>query len=826
VYRFGVAERGDDTAMGLNGAVRLAAFLTLVLWAVGLAGSSAHAAVLLSPWTEAQPMGGHWSVLRDPSANLRINDVIGSDAEAGFKPLGGDLAAGYDRGSWWLRTEIRRSAESPSEWLLEVEPAYLDEVSLFIEDGRGGFHAAIAGDRVPFSARDVAYRTLVFRLHLADDLPHRVYLRVKSTSTISVSARIFSPEGFAMSASRRDLVHGIAHGILVIVILFAMVQYAAGRDRLYLSFVAYALPLEALHLARAGFAAQFLVPGMPLVADHLLGISLCLAVGGAMVFANRVLDLDTHFPRMGRLYLVVGRGCQWACLSVPAGIYGLVAPVVMSTMLAFFVVTSILAVRRIMDGDVFTRWYLLAVQVPVATNIGVAIRVLGISDTPMELDLIAHLGAGVHLLLIGSGLVWRGAAIEARRQRARQAQLDSAQQIERALEERVRLRTQELAESNAALALEIAERRAAEDRVREREGQVRAILDAASFPMVVSSFPEGVVLFLNGPAEDLLNVEREAAMGRMAASFYADPDERNELVERLRQSSAVLGIEMRIRRMPGVERWVLLSAVRFSYCGEDCVLTCLNDITTRKDLETMLRLGGRRAEAALEAERQSMREQRNFLAMVSHEFRVPLAIIEAASQLLGIYMRGNEEARDEVSKIRRAVRRMSELIDVCLADDRLDSTAMQLQVDQVDVARMLTDLCDDKRPFAGNRDLIIRAPERAMVRADPTLLRIAFSNLVENALKFSPAHSPVVIDVRAEPDAVRVQVRDQGPGIAIEEQPRIFEKFYRSTKSDGVRGAGLGLYIVKRIMDLHGAAISVDSRRGMGTTFDIWLSTD
>ncbi|EME67661.1 Signal transduction histidine kinase [Paramagnetospirillum caucaseum] len=814
--------------MRLQGAKRLALILALALaLALGVmvaAGLPAAAAVLLSPDTAMLPLGGHWSALRDAAGTLDIDDMTGAEAEAAFTPLNGDLAAGYDRATWWLRTEIRRSAAAPSDWLLEVEPAYLDQIGLFIEDGQGGLRALAAGDRAVFAARDVAYRTFVFRIRLADDLPHRVYLRIKSTSTMAVAARLLSPGGFALSSARRDLAHGLAHGASIIIILFALVQYAAGRDRLYLCFLAYAVPLETMYLSMGGLASQVLFPDLPLVADHLLGISACLAIGGGMIFAARVLDFEHHFPRMDRVYHLAGHGCRWAALSVPVGLYWLAAPVVQSLVMVSFFVTIALAVRRALGGDTVAKWYLMAFLIQILVNMVVVARVLGLVSTPIEMDLAAHFAAGAHMLLIGYGLVWRGASLEADRHRTRQLQLESAHQIERALEERVRQRTQELAESNAILAREIAERRAAEDRVIEREAQVRAILDAAPFPMVVASFPDGAVAYLNGPATELFNIPAGSAIGMKTASFYAEPGERGALISQLHQTGAVLGVELRIRRMPHMQRWVLLSAVRFSYGGEDCALVCLNDITTRKQLEDMLRLSGRRAEAALEAERQAVREQRNFLAMVSHEFRVPLAIIEAASQLLGIYIRANEEAGDEVAKIRRAVRRMSELIDVCLADDRLDSSAMELQADDVDVARMLSDICDDKRPFAGHRDLVVHASEPAWVMADSTLLRIAFSNLIDNALKFSPPEAPVAIDVFSEADAVRVRVADQGPGIAVEEQPRIFEKFYRSTKSDRVRGAGLGLYIVKRIMDLHGAAISVDSRRGKGSVFEIWLS--
>ena len=811
--------------MGLRGAAKLVLVLALVLGALAFAGNKAFAAVLLSAETAVQPLAGHWSLLHDPSATLGIDEVTTSEAEAGFKPMKGDLAVGYDRGAWWMRTEIRRGATAPADWLLEVLPAYLDHVTLFVEDEQGTLRAFAVGDRVAFAARAVAYRTFVFRIHLADELPHRIYLRIKSSSSISATARILSPESFALSVAHGDLAHGLAHGISIIIILFALVQYGAGRDGFYLGFLAYAVPLELMYLAIGGFASQFLFPEFPRIADALLGIATCLAIGGGIVFAARILDFEQHFPRMSCIYSVAGRGCQLASLSLPLGLYWLAGPVVLSLVFVSFFVTTALALRRALGGDVAARWYLAAFLVQILVNVVVVARILGLMASPLEMDLVAHFAAGAHMLLIGSGLVWRGASLEADRHRIRQLQLESAHQVERALEERVRQRTLELAESNAILAREIAERRIAEDRVTEREIQVRAILEAAPFPMLVSSFPDGAILYLNEPASELLNVPADQAVGLMSANFYVEPTEHGALIARLHQSGAVLGIELRIRRMPREQRWVLLSAVRFSYRGQDCVLVCLNDISTRKQLEEMLRLTNRQTESALEAERQVVREQRNFLSMVSHEFRVPLAIIEAASQLLGIYIRSNDEANDEVAKIRRAVRRMSELIDICLADDRLDSSSMQLQADQVDVARMLADICEDKRPFAGERELRLHAPERAEIMADATLLRIAFSNLIDNALKFSPSHTSVTIDVFVEADSVRVRIADQGPGIAIEEQSRIFEKFYRSTKSDRVRGAGLGLYIVKRIMDLHGAAISVDSQRGGGAVFDVWLSS-
>lgn len=125
--------------------------------------------------------------------------------------------------------------------------------------------------------------------------------------------------------------------------------------------------------------------------------------------------------------------------------------------------------------------------------------------------------------------------------------------------------------------------------------------------------------------------------------------------------------------------------------------------------------------------------------------------------------------------------------------------------------------------FVGSRSLTATADRPTIIDADPTLLRVAFSNVIDNALKFSPPTAPVEVHVTGGDQGAVVSIRDYGPGIGLEEQPHIFEKFYRSTKTDRTHGAGLGLYIVRRIIDLHGGGIVVHSRPGSGATFIIRL---
>ena len=228
--------------------------------------------------------------------------------------------------------------------------------------------------------------------------------------------------------------------------------------------------------------------------------------------------------------------------------------------------------------------------------------------------------------------------------------------------------------------------------------------------------------------------------------------------------------------------------------------------------------------AALDSERQALREQRNFLAMVSHEFRTPLSIIDSAAQMLE-FKGSLEDAADiqRVDTIRGGVRRLVGIIDTCLAEDRLESASGRLSLLPTDIGALLGHLLDEIRPSHGARQISLHHEPALEITGDPNLLGIALSNLVDNALKFSPSTEPVEVNAVRADAGISISVSDHGPGICPEDRPRIFEKFYRSPKTDRVHGAGLGLYLVKRIIDQHGGELRVESPPNTGATFIVWL---
>lgn len=231
-----------------------------------------------------------------------------------------------------------------------------------------------------------------------------------------------------------------------------------------------------------------------------------------------------------------------------------------------------------------------------------------------------------------------------------------------------------------------------------------------------------------------------------------------------------------------------------------------------------LTVAGQIADAALQSERKALAEQRNFLAMVSHEFRTPLAIISASAEILDCTIVGHDaESAEELARIHRASKRLAKLVDGCLADEWLEDASHSRRSGRKDLCVMLRELATEL-----DVALIIETSAPLMVDADDYLLPIVFSNLIDNALKYGRSREGVSVRCRPWGETeMAVEVGDDGPGVDPEDATRLFEKFFRSPTAHHKPGAGLGLYLVKRIVELHGGRIELDLDNG--TVFRVIL---
>ncbi len=232
-------------------------------------------------------------------------------------------------------------------------------------------------------------------------------------------------------------------------------------------------------------------------------------------------------------------------------------------------------------------------------------------------------------------------------------------------------------------------------------------------------------------------------------------------------------------------------------------------------------------EEKLEAERHLTMLQRNFVSMASHEFRTPLTIIDGHAQRL-IKMTGRlrgEEIIERAGKMRAAVLRMTHLIENLLGAARLlDGVGLYFHPAEIDMATVLQEICHTHREIAPKANIVVECAATSLpMTGDRNLLSQALSNLLSNAVKYSPGGGLITARAAAEGADVVVTVADHGIGIPPGDSGRLFERYYRGSNVSGVVGTGVGLYLVKIVVDLHGGSIAVDSREGEGSRFTIRL---
>lgn len=352
---------------------------------------------------------------------------------------------------------------------------------------------------------------------------------------------------------------------------------------------------------------------------------------------------------------------------------------------------------------------------------------------------------------------------------------------------------------------------------RERAGSEKARLLAST---VFEEVPVGLVVLdrklnvleVNPTARDLFGLP-EASAGEALHDVVRDPAVLGLFAAlakgELRDGGPLLA---KVARREGGERLLEVtgrSLAGSAAAGEPAAVGVAADVTERERTERM---------------------RRQFVADVSHELRTPIAAIRAAAETLEGEELGEDAARF-VGIVQRQATEMQDLVSDLTDLAQIESGSVALQLESVPVAGLLAGVVRDLESFAASRSVrvALESPAGLAVRGDRRRLAQVFRNLVDNAVKFSPAGGRV--DVVAEPAAgeagsqVHVHVVDRGIGIPAGEQQKIFQRFYRvdPSRSKSTPGTGLGLAIVKHLLILHGGAVRVESQPLTGSRFTVVL---
>ncbi|CAM3703758.1 histidine kinase [Bordetella sputigena] len=249
--------------------------------------------------------------------------------------------------------------------------------------------------------------------------------------------------------------------------------------------------------------------------------------------------------------------------------------------------------------------------------------------------------------------------------------------------------------------------------------------------------------------------------------------------------------------------------------------------TEVKATPASLAAGQREIEARLSMLNEVLERQRQMNALLSHEMRSPVATISAAVQSLEMVLEGSDEQIDSrLQRIGRAVARISELMDQLLVQESAYDEAVAPRHEVVDLARLAADVVAAIQNDVAHR-LQLEAPTPAPAWCDGPLTGVVLRNLIHNAVKYSPADQPIVIQVGTVTTpgerTAWIAVADRGPGIEKEDQARIFDPHFRRAAHRETKGLGLGLFLVRKICERQGGTLTVESEPGKGARFTIAL---
>lgn len=369
--------------------------------------------------------------------------------------------------------------------------------------------------------------------------------------------------------------------------------------------------------------------------------------------------------------------------------------------------------------------------------------------------------------------------------------------------------------------------------LQSRFGLIRTLADSNDrFQLLFNSTFEGVMVHENGRILDvndafaqLTGYSRHELEGKNALTFV-HPDWRASAAEKMKFAEVPPYETVGINREGKVVD-LEVRAKSFTFDNVSARLVTIRDITDRKRAEE------ERIAALTMAENVRVRDE--FISLASHELKTPITSMKIQTQLMERGLKNGspeviapKKLSEFVAVLGRQVNRLNELVETMLDVSRISTGRLVLDVRDVDLSQLVREVVQSSQAQLTranpqlNSAIQVDVPSELIVRADPSRIKQVIENLIGNAIKYGQ-ESPIEVRVSAEAARVSIVVVDRGMGIPPEFLGKIFERFERAVSPSNISGLGLGLFIVRQIVEAHQGAISVESEPGKGSSFKVSL---
>jgi PAS domain S-box-containing protein len=365
--------------------------------------------------------------------------------------------------------------------------------------------------------------------------------------------------------------------------------------------------------------------------------------------------------------------------------------------------------------------------------------------------------------------------------------------------------------------------------------ELRQFIETANAP-IFGIDAKGKVNEWNQTSEKITGFKKEEVLGKDLVETYITEDYREAV--KLVLDNALKGKETANFEFPLFSKdnqrvMVLLnSSSRRNADGKIVgVLGVGQDISQmdnyKTNLEDTVKKRTFELENSLEREKELGKLKTNFVAMASHEFRTPLAAIQAATDVILRYKDklSQEDIEKRLFKIKREVNDMKIMLEDILIIGKAESQKLQFNTIEQDLVNLVKNIVSDYQlTQEKEREVIYKiSMDKIMLNVDPKWIKHIIINLLSNALKYSEAPASVIIEIRQEENEVILSVTDQGIGFSKKDQKSLFEPFHRGQNVGNIQGTGLGLSVLQTAIDLHKGKIKVESKLNNGSTFIVSL---
>ncbi|AOY90303.1 histidine kinase [Marinobacter salinus] len=730
----------------------------------------------------------------DPGHELTVEDIQ-ADGRATFtRHEGGVLNFGYTESAYWIRFDLRTLDDgADNDWIFELALPLVDEVTLYLVRDDQLVDQRKTGYSDSWAQRDLEVPNPTFRLKLAPDTVNTVYLRITNTNTFRLPISLWHPDSYIEKVSVDEAVRGILLGAILAILAYNLFVAVSVRERSNIYYVLY-LVSATIFIGTEQVHGIQLLDSRPIIFNkEFLHFQILMTWFWGLLMARSLLETRERSADLDQVILL----CLYSVgvtflLSIFLPYHIAMQWIVVGSLLlsVILIIVSYLSWRYYNPAarSYFFAWTLALLGFGIY-----ALTVMGILPLNTFTNYSPQFGLTAQIILFSFAIA----------DRIKQVQGEALGWSQRALSNLQRYQSL-------------------------FDNAIEGVFQMSPDRRFVTANPAMAKLMGYGSSRELLKHSPD-----VLETCIADERLRRLVVEQLEAKGTVKGIEARYFTRDGEERWATISLhTVYDHEGEPTHLegTCI-DATESHQRQ---RIEREREQERLEKElaRNSAEAKSQFLANMSHEIRTPLAAIIGYGEALLDPDLSEPEKQSSAETVVRSGRHLLDLVNDILDHSKIDANKLDVDVVSVNLPELLDEIRAFFAPRAREKGLdfsiICEFPLPEKILTDPTRLRQIIINLCGNALKFTEKGSiSLVIRCDREREMLIARIVDTGIGMKPEQLGRLFDPFAQGSAaiSRQYGGTGLGLSISRRLAEMLGGNIHVNSTYGEGSEFELSIRT-